>query len=86
MFFKKRATRATKHINPLCINGFMRSKPFFRSATFSATKRWMCWETTDLCVARNVLRFLASGFSEVHNIYPSAFSVCNQQNKSKPIV
>ena len=58
MFFGKRATRATKHINPLPSNGFMRSKPFFRSATFSATKRWMRWETPDLCVARNVLRFL----------------------------
>ena len=29
MFFKKRATRATKHINPLPSTGFMRSTSFF---------------------------------------------------------
>ena len=38
MFPKKRATRATKHMNPLPVNGFMRSTPFFLSATLSATK------------------------------------------------
>ena len=38
MFPKKRATRATKHINPLPSTGFMRSTSFFLSATLSATK------------------------------------------------
>lgn len=38
MFQKKRATRATKHMNPLPSTGVMRSTSFFLSATLSATK------------------------------------------------
>ena len=38
MFQKKRATRATKHKNPLPSTGVMRSTSFFLSATLSATK------------------------------------------------
>lgn len=67
MFPKKRATRATKHTNPLPVNGFMRSTPFFCLLHCLLQKRWMCCWVLDLCVARNVLRFLASGFSDADN-------------------
>lgn len=57
MVLKKRATRATKHINPLPVNGFMRSTSFFCLLHCLLQKRWMCCWAMDLCVARNVLRF-----------------------------
>ena len=57
MFPKKRATRATKHINPLPSTGFMRSTLFFCLLHCLLQKRWMCCWALDLCVARNVLHF-----------------------------
>lgn len=57
MFQKKRATRATKHMNPLPSTGFMRSTSFFCLLHCLLQKRWMCCWALDLCVARNVLHF-----------------------------
>lgn len=78
MFSKKRATRATKHINPLPSTGFMRSTLFFLSATLSATK------TLNVLLGTGFMRstkratfFLASVFSNADNIYHHIFPVCS---------
>ena len=72
---KKRATRATKHTNPLLGTGFMRSTSFFCLLHCLLQKRWMCCWALDLCVARNVLHFSASVFSDADNIHHPSISM-----------
>ena len=86
MVLKKRATRATKHINPLPVNGFMRSTSFFCLLRFllqnagCVAGQWI-WRIT-----KRATFFSASVFSDADNIYHHIFHVCNQQNNSKHIV
>lgn len=87
MFPKKRATRATKHMNPLPSTGFMRSTLFFLSATLSATK------TLNVLLGTGFMRstkratfFWLLYFQMLITSIITLFSVCNQQNNSKHIV
>lgn len=76
MFPKKRATRATKHINPLPSTGFMRSTLFFLSATLSVTK------TLNVLLGIGFMRstkratfFFASVFANADNIHHPSISL-----------